>query len=58
MRIPIYYLLVTTFKTPAEAAAHSLGLPAHLTLENYKKALDSMEYFRALKNNMLITGCI
>lgn len=57
MIIPIYYLLVTTFKTPAEAAAHPLGLPAMLTLENYKKALGSMEYLRALKNNMLITGC-
>lgn len=57
MIIPIYYLLVTTFKTPAEAAAHPLGFPASLTLENYRKALDSMEYLRALKNNLLITGC-
>ena len=57
MMIPIYYLLVTTFKTPAEAAAHPLGLPVRLTLANYKKALDSMEYLRALKNNMIITGC-
>lgn len=57
MLIPIYYLLVTTFKTPAEAAAHPLGLPSHLTLENYQKALDSMEYLRALKNNIVITGC-
>lgn len=56
MMIPIYYLLVTTFKTPAEAAAHPLGLPVRLTFDNYKKALASMEYLRALKNNILITG--
>lgn len=57
MMIPIYYLLVTTFKTPAEAADHPLGLPARLTLDNYKKALDSMAYIRALGNNIIITGC-
>ena len=27
MLLPVYYLLVTTFKTPAEAAASPLGLP-------------------------------
>lgn len=56
MATPIYYLLVTTFKTPAEASAHPLGLPVHFTLENYKKALDAMAYGRALFNNIFITG--
>lgn len=55
--LPIYYLVVTTFKTPAEAAAHPLGLPAHFTLENYKNALAAMEYGRALRNNLIIAGC-
>ncbi|WP_418667600.1 carbohydrate ABC transporter permease [Allofournierella sp.] len=57
MLLPIYYLVVTTFKTPAEAAAHPLGLPAHFTLENYKNALAAMEYGRALRNNLIIAGC-
>lgn len=42
MLLPIYYLVITTFKTPAEAAASPLGLPEHFTLENYIKALDAM----------------
>lgn len=57
MLLPIYYLVVTTFKTPAEAAARPLGLPAHFTLENYKNALAEMEYGRALRNNLIIAGC-
>lgn len=32
MLMPIYYLLVTTFKTPAEASASPLGLPKTLLL--------------------------
>ena len=56
MLLPIYYLVVTTFKTPAEAAARPLGLPAHFTLENYKNALAAMEYGRALRNNLIIAG--
>jgi len=54
MAIPIYYLLVTTFKTPAEAAASPLGLPAQITFENYRKAMEAMGYGRALKNNLVI----
>lgn len=56
MLLPIYYLVVTTFKTPAEAAAHPLGLPQRLTFANYQKALEAMAYPRALGNNLIITG--
>lgn len=56
MIFPIYYLVVTTFKTPEEASRSPLGLPVHFTLANYKKALDAMEYGRALKNNIVITS--
>lgn len=55
MMIPIYYLLVTTFKTPAEAAASPLGFPVHFTFENYQKAIAAMGYANALKNNLVIT---
>ena len=54
MITPIYYLLITTFKTPAEAAASPLGLPVHITFENYRKAIAAMNYGRALKNNLMI----
>lgn len=56
MLLPIYYLVVTTFKTPAEAAMSPLGLPQHFTLDNYKNALGAMNYGRALLNNVIITA--
>lgn len=56
MLLPIYYLIVTTFKTPAEAAASPLGLPVHFTFDNYKKAMDAMHYMGALKNNLIIAA--
>lgn len=55
--IPIYYLLVTTFKTPAEAAAHPLGFPVKVTFDNYAKAIGAMNYAQALKNNLVIAVC-
>lgn len=54
MLLPIYYLLVTTFKTPAEAAASPLGLPVQFTFGNYQKAIAAMNYAGALKNNLVI----
>ncbi len=57
MVIPIYYLLVTTFKTPAEAAASPLGLPVHFTFENYTSAIEAMNYGKALSNNLIIVVC-
>jgi raffinose/stachyose/melibiose transport system permease protein len=53
--IPIYYLFITTFKSSQEALEHPLRIPLHLTLDNYVKALDSMKYFTALKNNLIIS---
>lgn len=55
MMVPIYYLLVTTFKTPAEAAKSPLGFPVHFTFGNYQKAIAAMGYGNALKNNLVIT---
>lgn len=56
MLVPIYYLIVTTFKTPDEAAASPLGLPRSLTFDNYSNALAAMNFPRALMNNLIITG--
>jgi raffinose/stachyose/melibiose transport system permease protein len=54
MLIPIYYLLVTTFKTPAEAALSPMGLPKVFMLDNYIKAFTAMNYPRALLNNVIV----
>ncbi|MCD9025852.1 carbohydrate ABC transporter permease [Cohnella silvisoli] len=53
--IPVYYLFVTTFKTSEEALLHPLRVPLNFTLENYTSALESMKYFTALKNNVIIS---
>lgn len=55
MAVPIYYLLITTFKTPAEAAASPLGFPVNFTFDNYIRAIEAMNYGQALKNNLVIT---
>ncbi|MCL2810366.1 MAG: carbohydrate ABC transporter permease [Clostridia bacterium] len=54
MLIPIYYLVVNTFKTMEEATFRPLGLPLNPTFENYTTALQSMNFLRALTNNLTI----
>lgn len=53
--IPIYYLVVNTFKTQAEIVASPLGLPSSLNLSNYARALDGLDFFRHFFNSLLIT---
>lgn len=55
MLVPIYYLIVTTFKTTAEAAANPMGLPATLDFSIYAEAFVRMEYPRAFANTFIIT---
>lgn len=52
--IPVYYLLVSTFKTGAQVAANPLGLPTSISFEGYKKAFVNMEYPKALFNTVFI----
>jgi len=56
MLTPIYYLVVTTFKTPEEATKSPLGLPSNPTFDNYIKALDAMNYGQSLANNLVIAS--
>lgn len=53
--IPIYYLIVTTFKNPQEATESPLALPKVWMIENYIEAWKNMEYPRALFNTVTIT---
>ncbi|NOU70399.1 ABC transporter permease subunit [Paenibacillus sp. LMG 31458] len=53
--IPIYYLIITTFKTPADAVSHPLGLPVNITFVNYIRAFKAMNYIHVLGNNLIIT---
>lgn len=52
---PIYYLIVTTFKTSAEAAVNPMGLPTSWSLEPYIQAFEKMQYPRAFGNTLFIT---
>ena len=53
--IPIYYLIVTTFKNPQEATQYPLGLPKVWVFQNYVDAFVNMQYPRALFNTVKIT---
>lgn len=54
--IPIYYLIVTTLKTPQEATTNPLSLPNSLKIENYVNAWTQMEFPRAFANTFIITA--
>lgn len=54
--IPIYYLIVTTFKTPKDATNSPLGLPSKVIFDNYVYAWGKMEYPRAFANTFFITA--
>ena len=54
--VPIYYLIVTTLKSPAEATVSPLALPSSLNLQNYIDAWQKMEFPRAFANTLFITA--
>lgn len=55
--IPIYYLIVTTLKTPQEATYSPLALPKDFQFGNYIDAWVKMEFPRAFGNTLFITVC-
>lgn len=55
--VPIYYLIVTTLKTPQEATLSPLGLPKVFHFENYVNAWSRMQFPRAFGNTLFITVC-
>lgn len=54
--IPIYYLIVTTLKTPQEATLSPLAIPKKLQFQNYVDAWVNMEFPRAFGNTLFITA--
>lgn len=53
--IPMYYLVVCTFKNQQQILESPLGLPGNLSLDNYVRALDTMNYWKNFGNSLLIT---
>ncbi|WP_246303007.1 carbohydrate ABC transporter permease [Paenibacillus plantarum] len=54
--IPVYYLIVTTFKTPDEATFSPLSLPTHFNVDNYILAWKTMRFPRVFLNTLIVTG--
>lgn len=55
MLLPLFYMLMMSFKTGTEIAQDPLGLPNSLYLGNYMNALASMGYVRSVANSLGIT---
>lgn len=55
--LPIYYLLVTTFKSSVEATMAPMALPKSFDFGGYAYALEKMQYPRAFRNTLVITAC-
>ena len=53
--IPVYYMLVSTFKNGIEVANSPLSLPHSISFGKYIKAFKDMEFPRALANTVFIT---
>ena len=53
--IPIYYLIVTTLKSPQEATLAPLALPKFPQIQNYVTAWKNMQFPRAFGNTLFIT---
>ena len=53
--IPIYYLIVTTFKSSTEAAITPMALPSSWNFDGYIEAFTAMQYPRAFRNTFIIT---
>lgn len=54
--IPIYYMLITTFKTTTEVAVAPMALPQSISFAQYRSAFESMQYPRAFSNTFVITA--
>ncbi|WP_344664605.1 carbohydrate ABC transporter permease [Catenulispora yoronensis] len=52
---PFLFTLLASFRTAGDIAADPLGLPRHLTLDNYKTSVQEIHYFSSAWNAVLLT---
>lgn len=55
--LPLYVVVVNTFKTSGEMMSNPFGFPINASLDNYRHAFESLPIGRALLNTLLVT-CI
>ncbi|WEV47725.1 carbohydrate ABC transporter permease [Bifidobacterium sp. ESL0690] len=53
--IPLWYIIINTFKTIPDMAAHPLALPEHWTFANYANAFKTVPILRSLWNTLIVT---
>jgi raffinose/stachyose/melibiose transport system permease protein len=55
--IPLWMVIVNSFKTQTEAAALGIGLPTHwAAIDNYVQVFQNSNYARSFLNSVLVTG--
>lgn len=55
--IPLYVIVINTFKNSADMAIDPFGLPKHFSLENYVYAFQSLPIVTAFFNTLIVTVC-
>ncbi len=53
--IPLYYIIISTFKNSIEMASSPFGLPQHWTLKNYVTVFTTLPIGRAFLNSIIVT---
>ena len=53
--VPLWYILINTFKTVPDMATNPLGLPKQWTLRNYTRAFATVPIVRSLINTLIVT---
>ena len=53
--VPLWYILINTFKTIPDMATNPLGLPNQWTLRNYTRAFATVPIVRSLINTLIVT---
>ncbi|ASJ70909.1 carbohydrate ABC transporter permease [Granulosicoccus antarcticus] len=53
--LPVFYMIIMSFKSGAEIAQNPVGLPESLNFDNYRNALSKMNYTRSVLNSVGIT---
>ncbi|RSX58520.1 ABC transporter permease [Bifidobacterium samirii] len=53
--VPLYVVVINTFKNSGDMAADPFGLPMHPTLENYLYTLENLPVVQATVNTVIVT---
>jgi raffinose/stachyose/melibiose transport system permease protein len=55
MLLPVFYMIMMSFRTGAEISAEPLAIPKSLYLGNYANTMENMGYWRSVANSVGIT---